>query len=162
LLKISRRLTNPHRLVVRARIILQMDSGANNDSIARQMKINRETVRYWRATFLSLQTKLEQAEAESLDDKSLTKLIEEGLTDKPRSGAPPTFTPEQICQIVAVACEDPSESGRPISHWSERELADEVQKRKIVATISVRSVGRFLKSSGFEATQSGAVVKRQA
>jgi hypothetical protein len=46
---------------------------------------------------------------------------------------------------VAVACEPPEESGRPISHWTSRELADEVKKRRIVAAISPRSVGRFLK-----------------
>jgi putative transposase len=147
---------------MRAKIILEIDAGRNNDPIARQMKINRETVRYWRATWLSLVSKLEQAEVESVDDKTLTELIRAGLTDKPRGGAPPKFTPEQIVQIIAVACEDPSESNRPISHWSERELADEVQKRQIVETISVRSVGRFLKSSRLEAAQSGAVVKLKA
>lgn len=30
---------------------------------------------------------------------------------------------EQIVQIVAVACEQPASSGRPISHWTPRELA---------------------------------------
>ena len=65
--------------------------------------------------------------------------------------APGTFEPEQIAQIIAVACEDPQDCGRPVSHWTPRELTDEVIKRGIVVSISPRSVGRFLKRSGFEA-----------
>jgi putative transposase len=48
---------------------------------------------------------------------------------------------------MALACEPPEASGRPISHWTPRELADEAIKRGIVETISERQVGRFLKSS---------------
>ena len=61
------------------------------------------------------------------------------------SGAPATFTPEQICALVAMTCEKPSESERPISHWSQREIADEAMRRGLIASISQRSVGRFLK-----------------
>ena len=73
-------------------------------------------------------------------------LIAEILDDAPRPGGPATFSPEQIVQIVAVACEPPEKSGRPISHWTHRELADEVKKRQIVKDIAPRSVGRFLKT----------------
>jgi hypothetical protein len=56
-------------------------------------------------------------------------------------------TAEPLCQIVALACEEaPADSGRPTSHWTPRELADEAVKRRIVARISVRTVGRFLVS----------------
>jgi transposase len=67
------------------------------------------------------------------------------LADAPRSGAPATFSPEQIVQLVAVACEPPEQSGRPIDHWTARELADEVKKRGLVPDISPRTAGRFLK-----------------
>ena len=90
--------------------------------------------------------KLERIEAEGSSDKVLTTVIVESLTDQPRAGAPATFTAEQIVQIVAVACEAPADCGRPIGHWTHREVADEVCKRGIVETISTRSVGRFLKS----------------
>ena len=69
----------------------------------------------------------------------------ERLADAPRSGSPATFTPEQICAVVAMTCEKPSESERPISHWSQREIADEAMRRGLVPSISQRSVGRFLK-----------------
>jgi putative transposase len=47
---------------------------------------------------------------------------------------------------MAIACEPPERSGRPISHWTPREIAAEAIKRDIVDTISERHVGRFLKS----------------
>src|SRR6516164_2826723 len=56
-----------------------------------------------------------------------------------------TYTPEQICAVIAMTCEKPSESERPISHWSQREIADEAIRRGLVSNISQRSVGRFLK-----------------
>jgi hypothetical protein len=45
-----------------------------------------------------------------------------------------------------VACEPPEKSGRPLSHWTARELADEARERQIVRSISSRTVGRFLKT----------------
>ena len=64
---------------------------------------------------------------------------------------------EQITLIVALACELPASSGRPISHWTPRELTQEAVKRGIVEQISPRSVGRFLKR-GRLATASSALL----
>ena len=72
------------------------------------------------------------------------KSVLERLQDAPRSGSPPKFTAEQLTHLFAIACEDPRESGRPISHWTNRELADELVKRNIVESISPRHVGRLL------------------
>jgi hypothetical protein len=71
--------------------------------------------------------------------------VVERLVDAPRSGAPATFTPEQICALVAMTCEKPEASQRPISHWSQREIAEEAMRRHLIPSISQRSVGRFLK-----------------
>jgi putative transposase len=160
--QIARRQTNPQRLVRRAQIILAMDAGANNCQMVRQMHLNRGTVRTWRRRWLALTPKLEQVEAEEMSDKALTMVLEEVLTDQPRPGAPATFTAEHIVQIVAVACEDPAASGRPISHWTPREVAEEARKRGLVDSISTRSVGRFLKSGRFEAASRGVLAQRQA
>ncbi len=73
--------------------------------------------------------------------------MSEHLSDAPRSRAPARITVEQICAIVALACEQPSQSDRPVTHWSQQELADEAMRRGIVEQISQRSVGRFLKRS---------------
>jgi hypothetical protein len=70
-------------------------------------------------------------------------LLETVLADAPRAGAPDTFTPEQRVAIIAVSCEPPSLSGRPVSHWTPRELADEVVQRGIVSAISERTIGRL-------------------
>jgi putative transposase len=71
--------------------------------------------------------------------------VEARLADAPRSGTPARIGPEQVCRIVALACEAPSASGRPISQWGGREIADEVMRRGIVATISPRHAARLLK-----------------
>jgi len=53
---------------------------------------------------------------------------------------------------MALACEPPEHSERPISHWTPRELAAEAIKRGIVETISERHVGRFLKAGRSQTT----------
>ncbi len=55
-----------------------------------------------------------------------------------------SFLSEQITQIIAIACEDPEKSGRPISHWTAQEIADEAVKRNILGQISIRTVNRIL------------------
>jgi len=77
------------------------------------------------------------------------------LKDAERSGAPATFELEQIMHLFALACESPEESGRPISHWTSRELADEMIQRGIVTTISPRHVGRLLAEADIKPHQSG-------
>jgi putative transposase len=123
----------------------------NNAQIGRHLGIRRGTARTWRERWVDAAPGLVTAEQEGVSDKCLAELIEQVLTDEPRPGTPGTFEPEQIAQIIAVACEDPQDCGRPVSHWTPRELTDEVIKRGIVVSISPRSVGRFLKRSGFEA-----------
>jgi homeodomain-containing protein/Homeodomain-like domain-containing protein len=160
--QIIRRQTSPQCLVRRAKILLALETGANECHVMRQMHLNRGTVRVWRQRWLAFAPKLAQLEADAGSDKTLCTMIVEALTDHPRPGTPATFTAEQLVQIVAVACEDPADSGRPVSHWTPREVAAEVRQRGIVATISTRSVGRFLKSGRFTAPSSGILAQRQA
>ncbi len=127
---LARRSTSTQRLARRARIILAAAEGYNNEQIARELRINRETARLWRGVWLDAKAAEHLGALEEVDKKELRRSIEEVLADRPRSGAPPTFTPEQVCQIVAVACEEPQGSGRPVTHWSTPELADEVIKRE--------------------------------
>jgi len=103
------------------------------------------TVRLWRNRWNGAVPTLLQAQKDNASEQQLLALIEDVLNDDDRPGTPPTFSPEQIVQIIAVACEPPEKSGRPISHWTHRELADEVVKRKIVADIHPTTVGLFLK-----------------
>jgi hypothetical protein len=71
--------------------------------------------------------------------------IAERLTDAPKPGAPARITPDQVCQVVALACEAPEKAGRPISQWSSREIADEIMTRGIIDQISPRHAARLLK-----------------
>jgi putative transposase len=144
---IPKRHTASQRLVRRVRILLALADNPVVESVAEQLHFNRLTVRLWRDRWLQATAILQQAEQQEASESQLLDLIEQILTDAPRPGTPATFTPEQLVQLVAVACEPPEKSGRPIDHWTDRELADELKKRGIVATISPSSVGRFLKGS---------------
>ena len=139
-----------------------METGANHCQLARQRPLNRGTVRAWRRRWGALTAKLEQRESSGVSDQGRTTVLEEVLTDTLRPGAPAPFPAEQIVQLGAVACENPAEAGRPISHWTPREVADEVSKRGSVETISTRSVGRFLKSGGLTAPSGRVLAQRPA
>src|SRR5215472_3440888 len=118
------------QLALRARMILHAADNIGVRESARELDVWPKTVRYWRGRW-------RQAPA--------AQSVSERLAEAPRSGAPATYTPEQICAVIAMTCERPSESERPISHWSQREIADEAIRRGLVPSISQRSVGRFLK-----------------
>jgi putative transposase len=132
--QLVRRHTTPQQLALRARIVLAAAAGANTSQSARQEAVNLDTVRLWRSRWLGVQ---------AIPLADLT--VEERLTDAPRSGKPVRITDEQVCQIVALACEAPAHSGRPISQWTGREIAAELKRRGIVAEISGRHAARLLK-----------------
>ncbi len=122
--------STPQKLAERARIITLAATGIGVGETARHLGVWRKTVSEWRKRWIAA---------------AASETCAQRLTDAPRSGAPGTFTPEQICAIVAMACEDPQASDLPISHWSQSELARQAVARGIVASISHGSVGRFLK-----------------
>jgi transposase len=157
--QIVRRATSPQRLVTRSKIILKAACGKRNQQIADELELKVRTPRLWRGRWATASAQLTAHESE-LSDAQLREQIESLLTDQPRSGTPPTFTAEHICQIVALACESPQLSGRPVTEWTPGELAAEARQRGIVPTISPRSVGRFLKGRGFEATSQSLLVEQ--
>ena len=134
LAQLVRRHTTPQQIARRARIVLAAADGANNCQIARQLAVSLDMVRRWRERWLLLQPA-------SLDDVPLA----ERLTDAPRPGKPRRITAAQECQIVALACEPPAASARPMSQWTGREVADEIKQRGIVGQISPRHAARLLK-----------------
>ena len=139
--KLVRRYSTPQQIALRARIVLAAAEGKGNAQIAREEEVDVHTSRRWRNRWLDLQP------------IPLSELsAEERLEDLPRPGAPARITADQVCQIVAMACEDPGESGRPISHWTGREIADEIMKRGIVDEISPRHAARLLKRGGSQAS----------
>ena len=132
------KLINAHstaqQIALRARIILTAQQGLNNEQVGRAVQVGVDMVRQWRGRWLAGQA------------IPLTELTaEERLQDLPRAGKPSALTTDQLCQITALACEKPEQSERPISHWSGREIADEIMQRGIVAQISPRHAARLLK-----------------
>lgn len=145
------RTTNAQRLVKRGHIIVEAASGISNSKIAQHVHMDYETVRRWRDRFYTAESRVEAIEATG-KAKWRAEAIEGLLTDEQRPGAPATFTLEQFMQIMALACERPTESDRPVTDWTPSELADEAVKRGIVEQISARTVGRFLKGERFTAS----------
>jgi putative transposase len=122
-------------LVRRARVVLLAAMEYSNVEIARLVPMDEEAVGLWRRRWVAWRgTPLAEV---SVADR---------LADAPRPGAVSRLSPEQVCQIIALACEQPSGSDRPISHWSHRELADEIVRRGITDRISPRHASRLLKS----------------
>jgi transposase len=128
---LERQLTCPQQLAMRARIILLAGQGVGVRPTADALGVGRSTVQAWRRRWT----------------EDLTASVAQRLSDAPRPGTPATFSAEQICAIVALACEAPSDSGRAITHWTQQEIADEAMKRGIVTSISACSIGRFLKEA---------------
>ncbi len=91
--------STPQQIALRARIIVQAADGMGVRASARELGVWPKTIRYWRKRWRKA------AEGQSIPER---------LADAQRSGAPATFTPEQICALVAMTCEKPSESERPI------------------------------------------------
>jgi putative transposase len=150
--QMTRRQTAPQRLVRRAHVILLAAEGQANQTIAATLRVHRDMVSLWRGRWAAAADRLAAATAATLPEREMHALIQDILADAPRPGTPATFTAEHIVQIVALACTDPAESGRPVTHWTPRDLADEAIGRGIVPTISPQSVERFFKSGRSQAT----------
>lgn len=139
--QLIKRHSTPQQIALRAKIILLADLGRNHREIARDLNISRDMSQLWRSRWLAL------------SDKGVP--VFERLQDAERSGTPATFSLEQILQLFAIACEKPETYGRPLSHWTPRELADEMVFQGIVGTISPRHVGRLLEEASLKPHQSG-------
>jgi len=132
------KLVNKHtvgqQIALRGRILLAAAEGKPNVHIAKDLGVTLDMVRLWRKRWLELQPI-------ALDDLN----VAERLQDLPRPGAPARITADQLSQIVALACEKPEDSARPITHWTSREIAEEILQRGIVEQISPRHAARLLK-----------------
>src|SRR5215211_3101238 len=99
----AREVTAPWRDVQRARMILYAAEEMADIEIAARLDCHPDSVSSRRRRFC----------AERLD----------GLHDKPRAGRPRRFPPpEQVAEVVAVACELPAKHDRPLGRFSRTEL----------------------------------------
>jgi len=132
--------STPQQIALRANIILLAAAGENHRALGRRLNISRDMARLWRNRWIEL--------------KSKNIAVGERLVDAPRPGGPMSFRREQSLQLFAIACHSPEAHGRPISHWTARDLADEVIQQGIFETISPRHVGRLLSEADLKPHQS--------
>ncbi len=137
LAQLIRRHSTSQQIALRARIMVAAGAGLSNAQIARQEGVSAVMVRRWRDRWATLAP---------IPWEELS--AEERLADLPRPGAPARITADQVCRIVALACEDPEDAGRPISRWTNHEIADEVKKRGILKEISPRHTASLLERGG--------------
>ena len=143
---LARSVTAASRLRQRASIIILAFDGLLNQDIAPRVGLTHRQLGRWRRRRADAWGRL--IDIECCESRAvLRRAIEATLTDDPRPGAPAKFTPEQVTQILAVACEPPEKSGRPITHWTAQELTDEVLKRGVVTSISPSQVSRYLREA---------------
>src|ERR1035441_2038972 len=150
--RLSRRQAAPQRAVQRARIILLAAQNMTLPAIAAMLQVCANTARKWIGRYtrqpLGTPTTENPAPQPSAVEPPPSKLSR--LADAPRSGRPDTFTAEQICALIALACEKPEAHGRPITHWTARELKDQVIQAGILSHISVRQVNRVLRATDLQ------------
>lgn len=114
---------------LRARIILQLARhGGGISRVARQLGVDRKTIRLWRGRFRARGVK--------------------GLQDRPRSGRPVEIDPVVRCQVLAMACGTPADAGiKHRSVWTVDSLHEAIlsyQKAHRGAPLSRTSVVRIL------------------
>ncbi len=144
LTKLERRRMLATSIALRARIILLAHQGLQNSQIAELVDVQRHCVGRWRRRWQDsfdaiLSIEMNESHA------ALERAMIDTLRDAHRSGSPGRFSAEQIVQLVSIACENPRDSDRPVEDWTGPELADELQKRSIVDSISVSWVNELLR-----------------
>lgn len=136
--KLLKRQSTPQNIARRAKIILLTNNtNESYTSIANTLGIASSDITKWTKRWI---------ERSDIEDTI------ERLQDNPRSGRPSGITPEQWCQIMALACEKPENHGVPITNWSHSTLTKEILKQGIVETISQSYVGEFLKKQNYNHT----------
>jgi putative transposase len=128
--QLVRKRSTPQQLVTRAKLILAAAQGTGIRQTARELHLARDMVQRWRRRWLAT-----QAIAAILVRRA----------DAPRPGAPATYTPEQVCAIVTLACEQPEDSGVPVTYWTQQALAEEAVRRGLAPAVSQRAVRHFFK-----------------
>ena len=140
LMSITRKHNIPNYIHKRANILLLINKYTNNSYIARRVGCSYKTVIRWRLRTYNYFFNLPN-DITDLSDELLLQMLE----NKPRSGRPVVFTPEQICLVIKIALEAPEDSQRPISYWTAREISEEAIKRNIVDYISSSTVSNLLR-----------------
>jgi transposase len=98
------------RLAERARLLVWSRQGWRVSDLVRMLGWSDPTIRMW----------IKRFNAQGL----------EGLKDAPRSGRPPTYTPEQVAEVLAAALTDPQTLGLPFGSWTLDRLASYLHEQR--------------------------------
>ena len=113
------------RSIKRARILLLADTGKSDSAIANEVGVCQST-------------------SFNIRRRYCTEGVQVALTEKPRSGAPRTFTGRDEANLTTLACTKPPEG---FQRWTHRLLADKFVELEAVPTISYKTVERLLKKT---------------
>lgn len=116
----SRRRKMAQAPALRARIILACAEGAENQAVAAQLAVAKQTVCKWRGRFLRSRL--------------------DGLVDAPRSGAPRTIDDARVGAVINKTLETLPKNA---THWSTRTMAREMQ-------LSQTAVSRIWRAFGLQ------------
>jgi transposase len=105
--------TAPARAVERAQVVQAALEGATVEEIAVRLSLARNTVYLW----------LHRFQVRGLA----------GLEDQPRGGRPPTYSREQVGEMVATALTDPQTLDQPFQSWTLDRLVAYLSEHKGIA-----------------------------
>jgi transposase len=111
--RLARSRTAPARTVERAQVVQAALEGAPVEEIAVQLHLVRNTVYLWLHRF---------------EERGLA-----GLEDAARAGRPPTYTREQVGEVVATALTDPQTLSLPFKSWTLDRLAAYLAEQRGIA-----------------------------
>lgn len=120
------------RLVERAQIILAAWHSERPSAIAARLHLTRMTVYTW----------IKRFNAEGLA----------GLQDRPRSGCPPTYPPDQKAEVIVTALTDPQTLGLPFGCWTLDRLETYLNEQKGIA-IKRSRIDEILLAEGLRGRQ---------
>ncbi len=119
--------TAPARQVERAQIIWLAQQGLSVPAIAERLRLHEQTARDWLKRF-------------NKDGLS-------GLDDLPRGGKPPTYTPEERAEVIALTLSNPQELDLPFACWTLDRLVAYLHEHKQI-TIKRSRISELLIAEG--------------
>jgi transposase len=119
--------TEAARTVERAHIIWLAREGARVPASARALGVCEATVRTWLTRFNARGV--------------------EGLRDGARTGRPPTYTPEEVGEVIAASLTKPDDLGLPFGNWTLDRLTAYLHEEKGLA-IGRSRIGEILQTEG--------------
>jgi transposase len=124
---LARSQTTEARLRDRARVCWRSHQGQRVSQIVPAVGLSDWTVRKW----------LKRFNARGLA----------GLQDRARAGRPPTYTPEEVGQVIAASLSNPDDLGLPFGSWTLDRLAAYLHEEQGI-TMKRSRIGELLVAEG--------------